>query len=147
MTATRPQGFEGKPFALVSVKLSPGRAAVRALEEPAAARRIGPVAAGAKRPALATKVPHARVDRLRVLPVHRDHGAARRSVCAFEHLGPGLAAVRRLVDAALVAVAPELARSADVDVSVAVGSTRILEMRSDSFKPMLVQFSPPSVDL
>src|SRR5262249_41528680 len=70
---------------------------------------------GAERPAFAAEIPHPGEDRLRVLPVHRDHRAARRSVRALQNLRPRLAAVRGLVEAALVTVAPKLARRADVD--------------------------------
>src|SRR6185369_12853143 len=45
---------------------------------------------------------------------HAEHRAAGRPVAAGEHLAPALAAVAGLVDAALVTVAPELARHADV---------------------------------
>src|SRR2546430_12810660 len=45
---------------------------------------------------------------------HRHHRAAGRQIGALEHLGPRLPAVGRLVDAALVAVAPELPRHAHV---------------------------------
>src|SRR5262249_22214164 len=65
-------------------------------------------------PAFAAEIPHPGEDSLRVLPVHRDHRTARRSVRALQNLRPCLAAVRGLVEAALVTVAPELARSADV---------------------------------
>ena len=97
------------------VEIRPRRAAVGRLQEAARARRVGAVAAGAERPALAAEVPHAGEERARVLPVHGDHGAARREVAAFQDLRPRLAAVGGAVDAAVVAVGPELAGRARVN--------------------------------
>src|SRR6266704_2132549 len=53
--------------------------------------------------------------------VHRQHRAAGGCVAAFQYQRPGLAAIRRLVDAALVAVAPELSGDAHVDGAGLVG--------------------------
>ena len=89
--------------------------AVVALGEAAARRLVGAVAAGAKLTALAAEVPHAGEQMFRVRRIHRDRRAAGREVRALEDQRPGLAAVGRLVDAAVRRVAPQLARRAGVD--------------------------------
>ncbi len=53
--------------------------------------------------------------------VHRQHRAAGGCVAAFQDQRPGLAAIRRLVDAAVVAVTPEFAGDAYVDGAGLVG--------------------------
>src|SRR6266550_2548434 len=94
----------------------PGLAAVGGAQECAAARRVRAVSSGAERPALAAEVPGAGEDYVRILRIHRQARAARRSVShVAEDEGPGLAAIGGSVDAALLAVAPELARDARID--------------------------------
>src|SRR5262249_16418342 len=66
-------------------------------------------------PALATEVPHAGEEDVGVLRIHREARAARRETLALEDMRPPLASVGRLVDAAIRAVAPELAGNAGVD--------------------------------
>ena len=83
--------------------------AVGGLEQPA------PGTARAEGPTLPPEVPRGGVERPRVLAAHGDHAAAGREVRARQHLSPALAAVGRLVDAALGAVVPEVARRAGVD--------------------------------
>src|SRR4029078_1874871 len=90
-------------------------------------------------PRLAAEVPHAGVDRLGVLAVHRQHRAAGREVGALEHSRPRLAAVGRLVDAAVVAVAPQLARHADVD---GVGAARVDEDLGDALRVRQAHVGP-----
>src|SRR5262245_59305099 len=107
--------LRGQSFGAIRVKLGPRGAAVGAFEKAAATRRAGAFAAGTEGPAFAAEIPYPGENRLRVLPVHRDHRTARRSVRALQNLRPCLAAVSGLVEAALVAVAPKLARRADVD--------------------------------
>src|SRR5207244_12517920 len=85
-----------------------------ALEQGGAAGRVGAVAPGAEGPPLPAEIPHPGEDRLRVLGIQRDHRAPGGGVSALEHFLPRLSAVRRLVDAALVAVAPELSGDARV---------------------------------
>src|SRR5262249_4042259 len=123
-------GFRGESLGAVCVKLCPRAATVGAFEKAAATRRVGAGAAGAERPAFAAEIPHPGEDCLRVLPVHRDHRAARRSVRTLQNLRPCLATVRGLVEAALITVAPELARRADVD---RVRVARIYQNLCDAF--------------
>ena len=61
-------------------QLGPGLAAVRAPEKPAAGGSLRSVAAGAKRPALAAKVPEAREEHVRVVRIHRQAPAAGRKI-------------------------------------------------------------------
>src|SRR6266508_901841 len=123
-------GLRGQSFGAIRVKLGPRGAAVGAFEKAAATRRAGAFAARTEGPAFAAEIPHSGEDRLRALPVHRDHRTARRSVRALQNLRPCLAAVRGLVEAALVAVAPKLARSADVD---RVRVARVYQNLCDAF--------------
>src|SRR5207244_9782929 len=55
------------------------------------------------------------VERLRIGAVHGHHRAAGRRVRPLKHFRPALAAVGGLVDAALVAVAPQFSGDAGVD--------------------------------
>src|SRR5439155_20508709 len=89
-------------------------AAVRGLEQATGAGRVQAVAPRAERPSLAPGVPHPGRQRVRSLRLHRHHRTSRGRIGPLEDLGPRLAAVRRLVHAALVATAPALARDADV---------------------------------
>ena len=73
------------------------------------------VAAGAERPTLAAEVPQSGEEHAGVLRVHRHGAAARGEVGTGEDQVPGLAAVRRLVEPTIGAVAPELPRRAGVD--------------------------------
>jgi hypothetical protein len=59
--------------------------------------------------------PTACVNRLGVLRIERHGGAACGEIGAAQDLGPGLAGVRGLVQAALITVAPELSQRADID--------------------------------
>src|SRR5262249_50302473 len=93
----------------------PGLAAVLGAHQGAAADRVRAFAAGTEGPAPAAEVPHAREEDVRVLRVHRQARAARREVASLQDQAPVAAAVGRLVDAALGAVAPELAGNAGVD--------------------------------
>ncbi len=63
--------------------------------------------------------------------IHRQQRAPRRQIAAPEHLAPRLPAVRGLVDAALVAIAPQLSRHAHVH---RVGLGRIDEDFDDVFR-------------
>src|SRR5262249_61761785 len=123
-------GLRGRSFGAVCVKRGPRGAPVGAFEKPTATRGVWAGATGAERPAFASEIPHPGEDRLRILPVHRDHRAASRSVRALQNLRPRLAAVRGLVEAALVTVAPELARGANVD---RVRVARIYQNLCDAF--------------
>src|SRR5439155_12028867 len=110
-----PPGLRRQSPGAVLVELRPRGAAVRALGQAAAAGRVRPVAPRAERPSLAAEVPHPGEQRLWILGIHRHHGASGGRIGSLQDLAPRLAAVRRLVDAALVRVAPELARDAHVD--------------------------------
>src|SRR5262249_17074463 len=96
-------------------ELLPALAAVDGREEAAAARRVGPVAAGAEGPALAAEIPETGEGEGGGLRIQRDPRAAGRPVRALQDERPGLAAVGGLVEAAVGAVRPELARHAGVD--------------------------------
>ena len=96
-------------------EIGPRRATIGALEQATRTRRRLAVAAGAECPALATEIPHAGVQRLRILRVHREHGATGGQVAALQDLRPALSAIAGSIHAALVAVAPELAGHADID--------------------------------
>src|SRR5256884_9918776 len=84
-------------------------------EETAAAWRCWAFASGPESPAFPAKIPHAREENLRVPGIHRDHRATRRRIRTFQDFVPGFAAVGGFVDAAIFAVAPELARHAHVN--------------------------------
>ncbi len=86
----------------------PGLAAVGRLVEAA------PLAAGAERPGGAPELPHARVEDRRILRIDGEIGAAGVGV-DVEHPFPGLAAVGRLVDAALLVAVPQVAGGANPD--------------------------------
>src|SRR5206468_156519 len=96
------------------LELGPGRAAIYRLEQTTAARGFRALAARAEGPALAAEIPQAGVERLGMLAVHRDRRASGREVRALEDQPPGLAAVAGLVQAAMGAVAPKLARHGGV---------------------------------
>src|SRR6266516_8041202 len=97
----------------VAVDGLPGPAAVGGAEKCAAARRVRPVSSRAERPALAAEVPGAGEEHVRVLRIDRQARAARRSVShEAQDEGPAPAAVGGSIDAALLAVAPELAGDA-----------------------------------
>src|SRR5262249_42343947 len=66
-------------------------------------------------PALAAEIPETGEEEVGVLRIHRDARAAGRQVRALQDERPGLAAVGGLVEAAVGAVRPELARHAGVD--------------------------------
>ncbi len=95
----------------------PGLAAVARLVEAA------PLAAGREGVRRAAELPHAGVEDRRVLGIDREIGAAGVGV-DVEHLLPGLAAVRRLVDAAVRVAVPEMAGGAGPD-GVAVGRAHL----------------------
>ena len=105
----------GQALGVVGVELGPRLAAVRGAVQRAAGGRVRRVAARAERPALAAEVPRAGEQDVRVLRIHGERRAAGRQVRALQDQAPGLAAVGRLVEAAVGAVAPQLARHADVD--------------------------------
>src|SRR5580765_111726 len=86
----------------------PGRAAVCALEKPAAR----PTRAEIVR--LPTYVPHCRVKHIRILRVHRHFGAAR-AVVAVKQFVPCLSTVGGLEDAAFRVRIPEMPQCAGVD--------------------------------
>src|SRR5713101_6597827 len=95
---------------------SPGLAAVGGAQERAAARRLRPVSSRAERPALAPEVPRSGEEQFGILRIHRQARAARRGVARVaQNQRPGLAAVAGAVHAALLAVAPALARDAGAD--------------------------------
>ena len=114
VVARRDHDFRPAPRLGRRRQLFPVGAAVGRFEQRAAARRVGAVAAGAEGPALAAEVPQAGVEDIRVGRVHRQRRAARREVSAGEDQVPALAAVGRLVEAAVGAVAPERTRRAGV---------------------------------
>src|SRR5262249_47703353 len=110
-----PPGLRWEPLGIPLVERAPGGAPVGALEEAAAARSSGTITAGAERPTLAPEVPQAGVERLRMTRVHGQGRATGRAVRPLQDLLPGLASVGRLVEPAIVAVAPQLPGHADVD--------------------------------
>ena len=123
----RPYGFFGKPLFAVSVTSVHDRPPSAERNSPLPDRRIAAVAARAERPALAAEIPQRGEHHVGVLadralideqPVER--------FSPLQHQRPGLAAVGRLVEAAIGRIAPQLAGHARVDgVAVACGSTRI----------------------
>src|SRR3954466_12509512 len=78
-------------------------------------------AAGAEGPALTTHVPSGREDRRRVLRAEGHAAASGGGIRAAEYLAPRLTAVRGLVDAALVAVVPQMSDCACQDVVAVFG--------------------------
>src|SRR5712671_4284551 len=94
----------------------PGLSTVGAAQQSAAAGRLRAVSARAERPALAAEIPGAGEHHFRILRIHRQARAARRGVARVaQDQGPALPAVAAAVDAALLAVAPELAGDARID--------------------------------
>src|SRR5882672_5507343 len=113
LTATRPHGLDGKPEApaeLSSAHVAPPSVLLNS-PEPLGAVALSPPERNVQpRP----EIPHPGIECFGMRRVHRHHRAAGRQVRALERLGPRLSAVGGLVDAALVAVAPELAGHAHV---------------------------------
>jgi len=133
--------------ALRTAQLRPGRASVGALEQTAATRRIG-----AHRPPSGTSTlcDESPTGRRRASSGSWDRAptsSTRREVRSLEHLHPRLAAVGRLVDTALVRVAPQPARDAHVDRVRLGGIDRDLGNVLGFLENEVVQFSPPSTDL
>src|SRR5450830_82785 len=106
--------FDWKSLGTLVVERDPRRTAVGAPEQATPAWRVRSLATGAKRPARATEIPHAGVQRVRRRRIHCHYRAPGGRVRSGQHLRPRLAAVGRLVHAAVVAVAPELAGNAGI---------------------------------
>ena len=124
-----------------------GRASSRSRRRPSTCRAPLPLPPELKKSGLAAELPHAGVEDRRLLRIEREVGAAGVGV-DVEHLLPGLAAVGRLVDAALLVRAPQLAGGADVDRVRRLGIDLDAGDALGVLQPdVCVQVSPPSVDL
>jgi len=110
-----PPRFRGEPFGALFIQFLPGRSAVGGLGKSAAAGCGGILPARTESPALPAKVPHAREKNLGVLRIHGNHRAASREIRTLENLAPALAAICSLVDAAVLAVAPQFSGHARVN--------------------------------